>query len=382
MSRHVHEYLDTAGRPVGEGRAAAFQQVQTEMRLCPYSGSRHHHAKPMNATALQQMPAWQHVLTMLSWLSQRYRAARQIEITTCADLAQVTSAGIFLVDFLVLRHRHALGSTEIPVLIAGLYKVCLGFQLAYLPEQLADETTPTLLPDSAGFYSYLEESDLLIGEAEVCSGSPAMIRQAYEAIIGPATVAQDALPEPCSSLKIDWEQFDVFTQHAAAIWRELLLYAIETPRFCPLKLDDSRLPSDVQDRLNACLELKGSEILAGQSGLIVDIARAVQEHLVADPLPPLAELSSSAGSLGATVLSWLNAVATADMLAYAPVVASALQPQLARYEMYEATVLTGLDQHLSCIMPALGLNRSTQPLTPAALSHLLGRTMRDWALLR
>jgi len=81
MSRHVHEYLDVAGRPVGEGRAAAFQQVQTKMESCPYPGSRYHHAKPMNLTALQQMPPWQHVLTMLSWLSQRYRAKHQTEIT-------------------------------------------------------------------------------------------------------------------------------------------------------------------------------------------------------------------------------------------------------------------------------------------------------------
>src|SRR5580704_3318193 len=103
MSRHVHEYLDTAGRPVGEGRASAFQQVQTEMRACPYAGSRYHHSKPMNATALQQMPPWQHVLTMLSWLSQRYRSEHQREITTYDDLAQVTGAGVFLADFLALR---------------------------------------------------------------------------------------------------------------------------------------------------------------------------------------------------------------------------------------------------------------------------------------
>jgi hypothetical protein len=119
MSRLVHEYLDDAGRPVGEGRAAAFQQVQTEMRTCPYAGSRYHHAKPMNVSALQEMPDWQHILKMLSWLSQRYRAAHQNEVTTCDDLAEVTSAGVFLVDFLVLRQHKPLTSHGIPVLISG-----------------------------------------------------------------------------------------------------------------------------------------------------------------------------------------------------------------------------------------------------------------------
>ena len=66
MFPRVHECLDAAGRPIGEGRAAAFQDMQTEMRTCPYGGSRHHHAKPRNASALQQMPGWQHVLTFIA----------------------------------------------------------------------------------------------------------------------------------------------------------------------------------------------------------------------------------------------------------------------------------------------------------------------------
>lgn len=87
VSRHVHEYLDTLGRPVGEGRAAAFQQVKTEMRTCPYAGSRFHHGKPMNVSALQQMPDWPQVVAVLRWFSQRYRVRTQREITTADDLA-------------------------------------------------------------------------------------------------------------------------------------------------------------------------------------------------------------------------------------------------------------------------------------------------------
>src|SRR5271166_5166633 len=122
MSRHVHEYLDVAGRPLGEGRAAAFRHVQTEMQPCPYAGSRYHHSKPMNVSALRQiMPAWDQIIAMLSWLGRRYRVRHQTEITTFEDLSLVTSAGVFLADFLVLRQHHPLQSGEIPVLISGLY---------------------------------------------------------------------------------------------------------------------------------------------------------------------------------------------------------------------------------------------------------------------
>jgi hypothetical protein len=84
------------------------------------------------------------------------------------------------------------------------------------------------------------------------------------------------------------------------------------------------------------------------------------------------------GSLATTVLTWLNGVAEADMQTYGPVVASALLRQLSPYDLYEAKVLAGLNHHLSCLMEALGLGRPTGALTLSALSHVCGRTLRDW----
>jgi hypothetical protein len=389
MSRHVHEYLDVAGRPVGEGRAVAFQQVQTEMQSCPYPGSRYHHAKPMNVTALRQiMPVWDQIVTMLAWLSQRYRARHKKEITTYDDLSLVVSAGVFLVDFLALRRHRPLRSREIPVLISGLYKVCLGFQLATflgsMQERAADEKAPARLPGSAGFYADLEAHELLIGEAEVCSGPAALIMQAYDAMTAGHEVAPEALPPDCASLEIAWERFDVFTHHVAYIWDDLVQYVIRAPTFCP-ELTDPRLPADVQERLNSCLKRRGAELLAEQKGLVVDIARAAQE----DSARPDAWPSESSGSVSpstlqesslvATVLAWLSDVAGADMQTYAPVVASDLQVRLAAYDLYEGTVLAGLNRHLSCLLDALGFDRPSAALTPSTLSHVCGRTLRDWS---
>jgi hypothetical protein len=383
LSRQVHEYLDTAGRPVGEGRSAAFQDVQTEMRSCPYSGSRYRHAKPMNATALQQMPPWPHVLTLLGWLSQRCRIRHHAGITNSNDLARVTSAGVFLVDFLALRRHAALRSREIPALISGLYKVCLGFQLAYLPDRFS-EVTPTELPDAAGFLRYLENDELLIGEAEVCSGSPAMIMQAYDAIVSGPQVAQENLPPPCESLDVAWEQFDNFTDHASSIWRDVAMYAIRMPEFLP-EISDSRLPQDVQSRLNALLQRRGTELLEEQSGLVIEIARAAQASTAAptDALPPEPPPATDPpeipepGSLAATVLAWLSDSAGADVQAHAQIVASALRAQLDPYDRFEATVLAGLNEHLSGLMQSLGLDPGA-PVGAAALTRLCGRTLRDW----
>jgi hypothetical protein len=391
MSRHVHEYLDVAGRPVGEGRAAAYQHVQTEMQLCPYAGSRHHHAKPMNVSALRNiMPVWGEILTMLSWLGQRYRARHQTDITSYDELSLVTSAGVFLMDFLVLRRHKPLRSGEVPVLMSGLYKVCLGFQLATflgsMRERFTAEPAPPQLPDAAGFHDYLEANELLIGEAEVCSGSAAMIMEAYDAMTGRHAMAEEALPPDCTGLEIAWERHDLFTEHAANVWNDLVLYVIEASRFRP-KIADSRLPPEAQQRLNVCLEQRWTELLAGQKGLVVDLARGAQSYLgppgagpPAEPHPSQLEPPSpQPAGLAASVLAWLRDVAGGEMQTFAPVVASTLQSQLAPYDLYEATVLAGLNDRLSCLMDSLGLGRPKVALTASALSHLCGRTPRDWA---
>src|SRR6516165_2051492 len=237
MSRQVHEYLDVAGRPLGEGRTAAIQHVHTEMQSCPYAGSRHHHTKPMNVSALRNIvPVWDEIVRILAWLVQRYRDRKKKEITTYEDLTLVASAGAFLADFLVLRRHQPLRSGEIPVLISGLYKVCLGFQLGTflgaLQERFAGAAAAPL-PDAAAFYAGLEEQELLIGEAEVCSGSAAMIMQAYDAIAGQHAAAPETRPPPCAGLAIAWERADVFTDHAAELWNDLVLYVIRAAQFCP-----------------------------------------------------------------------------------------------------------------------------------------------------
>jgi hypothetical protein len=157
---------------------------------------------------------------------------------------------------------------------------------------------------------------------------------------------------------------------------------IQAPRFCP-ELADPRLPPDVQDRLNACLKRRADELLAGQKGLVVDISRAAQEAFgrpaaagTPGPLSPSPGLPP--GSLAAAVLAWLGDVAAADLQTYAPVVAEALQAQLGPYDQYEATVLAGLNRHLNGLMQALGLDGPGAALTAPALSHVCGRTLRDW----
>jgi len=378
ISRRVHEYLDEAGRPVGEGRSKAFQKVHTEMRPCPYAGVRQNHDKPMNLTALRQMPPWFDVLTMLSWLGQRYSSAHRRDVTTSGDLSQVTGAGIFLADFLALRRDNPLASGKLPVLISGVYKVCLGFQLAHLVEGFSEHGEPAILPDAKDFYSYIEKNELLIGEEEVCSGPAAMIIQAYEAIVKRPVVSEELLPPPCPTLRIDWDRFDSFARYASSIWRDLVMYALKSLRFCP-QLDEPQLPSGVQGRFNVLLRERAAEFANGRKGLVIDLARGVLEESGTQPIAqPTSPIAKTAVLVPSTP-SWLSKLAGPGVEHHLPLVTSALHTQLADYGEYQNRMLANVNRNIGFLLEALGVSRTQNLLTLAEVGQVCGFNSLDWS---
>lgn len=379
VSRHVHAYLDTAGRPVGEGRSSAFEEVQTEMRSCPYPGSRYHHVNPMNASAIQGMPPWQDLLAIMAWLSHRHRERYGRSVTTSDDLARITSAGIMLVDYLALRREKPVGSREVPLLVSGVYKVCLGYQLAYLSEKFAGAEAASTLPDAAGFLEYLEQDGVLIGQAEVCSCPPVMIVQSYEVM---TQVTANVSAPRIEGFSIDWDRFDDFAEAAGEMWREMIVFAIQMPAWIP-QLDHPELPDAIEHRLNALLLERGTQLLKERRGLVIDVAESVQDAVETPPTSLLGDAGLASkvplpGSVAATVVEWLWGKAPEEIALHQPAVDRALQLQLGPYEDYEAGVLESINGSLEIAMKALDLE-SGPVLTPGALSQICGRTMRDWA---
>ena len=378
VSRRVHAYLDTAGRPVGEGRSSVFENVRTEMRTCPYTGSRYHHAKPMNASAIQGMPPWPDLLALVSWLSHRHRVRFRRGVTNSDDLARITSAGIMLADYLALRRENPVVSGEVPLLVSGVYKVCLGYQLAYLPEKFADADAATELPDAAGFLEYLEQDGVLIGEAEVCSCPPAMILQSYEAM---TSVAAGVSAPPADVLPIDWERFDDFAEAAGEMWRETILFAIGMPDWIP-QLDHPELPDVIGHRLNALLMERGTQLLKEREGLVAEVAESVREVVETPARSPqskqkLAGQTIRPGTVAAKVMEWLREKAPEEIARHRLAVESAVRQQLGQYENYEAEVLGRINASLGIVMKSLDLPFGSA-ITPMALSRICGRTMPDW----
>jgi hypothetical protein len=333
----------------------------------------------MNASAIQGMPARPQLLAMMRWLSHRDRRRYGKGITNSDDLGRVTSAGILLVDYLALRREHPIRSKEVPLLISGVYKICLGYQLAYLPERFTEESAPAELPNAAGFLEYLEESELLIGEAEVCSCPPAMILQSYEAMT--QETATVSVPK-INDVSVDWEQFDEFADAAGEMWQSLILFAIRMPDLIP-QLDTAELPIYVKARLNQCLLMRGKQLLEGRSGLVVEIADSVRS-MTGRPTPRLSPpidlpREIQAGTVAANVMEWLRREAPEVVVMYGPLVGSDLQSQLGAYEPYEASVLRRINENLDRVMKALDLDVGSG-ITQSTLSRICGTTMRGWAV--
>jgi hypothetical protein len=330
-------------------------------------------------------------LVLLAWLSERYRQFHQTAITTYYDLALLSGTGVFLTDYMALRREQPLVSHQFPVLMSGLYKVCLGFQqatfLAMMNERFVSDAEKAL-PDAKGFYAWLEQEKLLIGPEEVCGGSEAMISRAYDAMRGktasPASL--DASLPSVAAMHIDWNAYDVFTFNVSELWRKAIWFVMQMRDF-GITVQDETLPPALREAINAHLQARFQQVLEGQSGLAVEIARLTLEEsgrsleewlsVQADFLVEIAyptELATASSALSANIMADLvQAVELAD---HAPVVAQAVEQQVARYEAFETAVLHAFNGHLEAILFALG-HEPEGELTAMDLSAMYGKTLRD-----
>ncbi len=192
--QHLH-YRDTEGRPLGEQKATTvYSHTPTVHKVCPYQGSRHQHEKPMNVSALKQMSTnWGVISGVLALLNQQYRTREGVKELDYFDLWRITSIGALYPSFLILRARDALADGQIPVFIAGVYKVLIGISgvvakqalisslrkrhlLSRLVLRAAPYTPQALL-------AHVEESGAFIGQREVCAGPPKLVEQALRALM-------------------------------------------------------------------------------------------------------------------------------------------------------------------------------------------------------
>lgn len=175
LSFATADLLDIDGRPCGEIASAHYAQVATDTVACPHAGSRK--GRPMNASALRQVTAaWPAVLAgTAAWAGLQ----GTVHAAFRASIAAIAAP-------LVFHHRHA--GTAVPRAVSAMFKSHLGFSQVLCALLLADDgvadTPLTDLGDTEAFLAYLEDQQWLLGQAQVCAGSAAMIAAVFDALCG------------------------------------------------------------------------------------------------------------------------------------------------------------------------------------------------------
>ena len=158
------------------------------------------------------------------------------------------------------------------------------------------------------------------------------------------------------------------------------MFALRMPGLIP-QFEETGLPNKVQAELNALLLDQGTHLLERRDGLVVAIAESVRRamDMPAAPLPAHVGMPNQVrpGTVAARVMEWLRSQTPEELAIYGVAVESALQLQLGSYEDYEEGVLIRINKSMDSVMRALDLEAGPA-ITPVALSHICGRTIRDW----
>lgn len=185
-------HRDDEGRPIRESRTPPelLKEGEIELKQCPYPGSRHLHANPMNVSALRQMSAhWDELIDCIGFLREAYRSARGDYRADLMDIWRVGQMGSALPWFYILR----LGET-CPAYAAALSKAALGVGIwgaRVLIDQFALRTFENPGPPWTAheIWQTSEANQTLIAEYEVCAASQSMMLKFYEPYVATTAVA-------------------------------------------------------------------------------------------------------------------------------------------------------------------------------------------------
>lgn len=174
----LNDMMDDEGRPISERRADAPVRAKVEMdtRECPYAGARQ--GRWMNMSALAQVS--RHYNPVMAEIAAFRRQSGNVRAAwpdiLAAVLDQLARPAMHL-----LQQRDARG--PVPAQLAVGHKLAAGYfgVMRTLHERLALGTSMPVSTEA--LLALVEETSALVGPAEVCAGSPQMLRKASTVLI-------------------------------------------------------------------------------------------------------------------------------------------------------------------------------------------------------
>jgi hypothetical protein len=180
-------WVDDEGRPLIESHAPVelCDAAGLELRVCPYNDSRHHHERPMNVTALQQVRHhWQPTKDIYLGLRSLLRRGADGGPLSNDELWRLSYLAFAVPPYLALSARET--GPVLPAWAAALFKTGLGLTpltVMMFESRLAGDSQA--IADASEVLAVADAQGTLIGSRHVCAGPPRMIHEILDFVIDP-----------------------------------------------------------------------------------------------------------------------------------------------------------------------------------------------------
>jgi len=180
--RIAHPALDADGRQVGEGNVfppRLRMDIETEWRVCQYSGSRYRDDAPMNVTGLKAMiKHWKPMMATLLHIRRELRhRLGPAERWTIGELHLLASIVLAVPTYQLMMGGGATPQRPLHPVLSSLFRITDGVRMTTYemlfaiehPRRADEPLTAAQLYDHAEMYA------ILIGETGVCAGPRPLI---------------------------------------------------------------------------------------------------------------------------------------------------------------------------------------------------------------
>jgi hypothetical protein len=197
ISRIAHPALDADGRQVGEGNVfprSLRLDLETEWRVCQYSGSRYRDETPMNVTALKAMiKYWKPMMYTIREVCSELRARLGMPVGrwTIGELHTMSCVVLALPAFLLMKGGGTSPQRPLHPVLSSLFRITDGIRMVtsailFRVEQPRSADEPM---NGAQLFTHAEQNGTFIGHTGVCAGPKPLIDE----FLG---IAIDGVPPP------------------------------------------------------------------------------------------------------------------------------------------------------------------------------------------
>jgi hypothetical protein len=232
LARDVLQLRDRHGRPLGEKFVPhLLAEVETKFVPCPYAGRRATRPYPMNASALADVGrSWRDVLETLRLIREGFARKGLVKDGEYASYWRLWCAATFLPDFFAYREDAPCGDRELPVAVASVYKISIGFTVSLVGlmyDEMMERPAGPLEPEA--LYALVDANGDLISEDRqgVCAGPPEFVIEAAATMLGRNGAASDNGLFRSSE---DYARFIDFAVSGVAMTQAMYAYTAEIVR--------------------------------------------------------------------------------------------------------------------------------------------------------